>query len=184
LTDRRATTHWHDDLWKRRPDLFDVSAPFASRIWTLGDGWRGVVETLCERLAEVAAAEAGGHLRVSRMENIRAVLNVEWQATSSRPKFEEAIGGIVALASARCACTCETCGQPARGYRSGGHVVAACTAHMPRGSAEITPPWPLIRIVRDFVDGRSQIVVCQLYDRDLDRFGDVSPAELGIDDFR
>jgi hypothetical protein len=94
------------------------------------------------------------------------------------------IGGIVALASARCACTCETCGQPARRYRSGGHVVAACTAHMPRGSAEITPPWPLIRIVRDFVDGRSQIVVCQLYDRDLDRFGDASPADLGIDDFR
>jgi hypothetical protein len=51
-------------------------------------------------------------------------------------------------------------------------------------NSEITPPWLLIRIVRDFVDRRSQIVACQVYDPDLDCFHDISPADLGIDNFR
>src|ERR1700744_1796825 len=101
------TADWCDELWARHAGLFDGSAPFSSRIGTLADGWRETVETLCRRLTDAVAGETGGHLRITRMENDRGAMVMDWTAAAQRPEFETEIGEIVSRAMARTACTCE-----------------------------------------------------------------------------
>jgi hypothetical protein len=178
-----STVDWRDELWARRSDLFDPAAPFVTRIGTLREGWRETVQTMCDRLAEAAADENGGHIRIARMENDRGAMLVDWQATAPRSEFAKEIAEIVARASARSACTCETCGRAGRRYRSGDWTIAACPIHMTRGAVEVMPNWPTIRIARGFVGGRSQITTCEVYDRERDRFVVARPIDLGIEDF-
>ncbi|WP_338835129.1 hypothetical protein [Bradyrhizobium septentrionale] len=167
-------TDWRDKLWTAHAPLFEGGLPFASGIGTLPVGWRELVESLCSRLA------ATGRVRVLRLENDRAALNVAWKTTSPHGVIEAEAGEIVARATARSACTCETCGLTASRYRTGFWMFAACPMHQRRGSVEIAPNWPTIRTTRAFVEGRSRIVACEVYDRGLDRFVAASPAVLGI----
>lgn len=173
------TTDWRDALWARHASLFGGSLPFASGIGTLPVGWCGLVESLCSRLAGLAPAEAGG-VRVLRLENERATLDVAWKAASPHGGVEAVVAEIVARAAARSACTCETCGLAAARYRTRFWMSAACPVHRRRGSVEIAPNWLTIRTTRAFAEGRSRIVACEVYDRGLDRFVAASAGALGI----
>lgn len=173
------TPDWRDALWTKHASLFEGSLPFASGIGTLPVGWRELVESLCSRLAAVVPTETG-RVRVLRLENDRATLNVAWEAASPHGGVEAVAAEIVARAAARSACTCEICGLTAARYRTGFWMFAACPVHRRRGSIEIAPNWPTIRTTRAFVEGRSRIVACEVYDRGLDRFVATSAAALDI----
>ncbi|AWO87537.1 hypothetical protein [Bradyrhizobium diazoefficiens] len=177
----RDTTDWRDALWTAHAPLFDGGLPFASGIGTLPVGWREVVESLCSRLAAVAPAETG-RVRVLRLENDRAALNVAWEMIRPHGGVEAEAAEIVARATARSACTCEICGRTAARYRIGFSMFAVCPVHRRRGSIEIAPNWPTIRTTRAFVEGLSRIVGCEVYDRGLDRFVAAAPSALGIKD--
>lgn len=176
------TPDWRDALWADHVSLFEGSSPFATGLGTLPIGWRELVESLCSRLATVAPAEAG-RLRITRLENDQATLNVAWETNPPHGGVDAETAEIAARATARSACTCETCGLTAARYRTGSSTTAACPMHRRRGSIEIAPNWPTIRTTRAFVDGRSRIVACEAYDRGLDRFIATSPSALGIKDF-
>jgi hypothetical protein len=175
------TTDWRDKLWTAHSSLFEGSSPFATGIGTLPVGWRELVESLCSRLAAVVPTEAD-RLRILRLENDRATLNVTWETIPQHGGVEAEAAEIVARATARPACTCEICGLTATRYRTGFWTFAACPVHMQRGSIEIVPNWALIRTTRACVEGRSRIVACEVYDRGLDRFVAAAPATLGIKD--
>jgi hypothetical protein len=177
----QETSDWRDSLWTAHRSLFEGCLPFATGIGTLPVGWRELVESLCTRLTVVATA-ASGHVRVSRIREDRAVLEVVCEAIPSRPGSEAEVAEIVARAAARSACTCETCGQAGRRYRVGFWMFTACLVHTRRGAIEVVPNWPTIRTERAFVEGRPRIVKCEAYDRGFDRFVASSPAALGIED--
>lgn len=172
------TTDWRDPLWAAHASLFEASSPFATGIGTLPVGWREVVESLCSRLAALAPAEAG-RVRILRLENDGAVLNVAWDASSPHGEVEAVAAEFVARATARSACTRATCSRAGARYRIG--FGTACPLHMPRGAAKVAPNWLTIRTERTIAGGRSRIVACEVYDRGLDRFVATSAAALGID---
>lgn len=173
---------WRDGLWARFAALFDGAAPFATRIGTLPDGWRETVEAFCGSLVAALAGEPDGHVRLARMENVRGAMEIELKASAPRWEFKDEIDELAGLATARSACTCETCGQAGKRYRDGVRTLAACPVHMPRAAVELTPNWPAVRIRREIVAGRSRITECKVYDRAGDRFVFATPADLGIPD--
>lgn len=174
---------WRDELWARHASLFAPAAPFSTGMGTLPAGWREAVETLCQRLAEAVAGEPGGSVRIVRIETLNAAMEIDVQATSPRENFAAEVDEIAARGSARSACTCQACGRAGRRYRARFLTLAVCPIHTPRAAQAIEPNWPTVRIRREFVEGRSQIVRCEVYDRDLDRFVETSAAALGLKDF-
>ncbi|MGY3449163.1 hypothetical protein [Bradyrhizobium sp. USDA 4353] len=178
-----STADWRDELWARHAALFAPAAPFATGMGTLPPGWRETVETLCNRLADAAAGEPGGEIKITRLETVNAALEIDFQAISPREAFAVEVDGIAARSSARTACTCQVCGRAGRRYHAGFLKLAVCPIHTPRAAQAIEPNWPTVRIRRDFVEGRSQIVRCEVYDRTLDSFVETSAAALGLKDF-
>ncbi|GAA0005949.1 hypothetical protein [Bradyrhizobium diazoefficiens] len=173
---------WRDALWKANAPLFEGIPPFATGIGTLPAGWCELVESLCARLTAAATA-ASGRVHVSRLYEDRAVIEVVCKAIPPNAGLEAVVAEVAARAAARSACTCAACGRPGARYRIAFRVFAACPLHMPRGSVEVFPNWPTIRVVRSIVAGRSRIVACEAYDRGLDRFVASSPEALGIRHF-
>lgn len=165
---------WHDDIWNRHAGFFDRSAPFASGIWSLPDGWRETVETMLDRIA------ADDH-RPVRFESIRRHQGEMTVAYSDAgPAPDPLVADAIARASARASCTCEVCGKAGSRQRTGDETVVRCDVHALRGSRTVWPPWHLLRIEREIAGGVSRIVRCHIYDRDHDSFVGIDPATLGI----
>ncbi len=176
----KDSNNWRDELWGRHTNLFVGTAPFASGIWSLPDGWQETIEQALDRIAVIVDADQIGQMTITRLLRAQAVLGFEW--TSASLRLEPMVAAEVDRVSARAACTCEVCGAAGRRFIGLSNITVRCDTHRVRGSTELMPPWPLIRIDREIEAGMSRIVICRIYDRDRDEFIDIPPSDLGIPD--
>jgi hypothetical protein len=175
---------WQADLVARYQDLFHqefhgrVTAPgFPS----VGDGWRDLVETAIGRIATAVAAAPNGSLKIGQIKEKFATLRVYLDSRKGLPdSTNAAIDEAIELGEARSACTCETCGEPGRLFKSGGWYLTACDEHGKGEAVMVQPGRENLHITRTLQDGKLSIASCRRYIRETDSFVDVSPADLGI----
>jgi hypothetical protein len=178
---------WQSDLLARHPDLFTVvenGKTYASGYPFVGDGWRDLVEKAVGRIADVLAAAPSARVTLVEIKAKYATLRMYWDGANLTKAAEDSIAEAVALAEARSACSCETCGAAGVLHRAGRQLLIACAKHAMGGAPVpiIEPGWENIHLVRGTRDGKASILVCQRYLRDTDCFVDVDPQSIGIEE--
>lgn len=161
---------WRLELVLAHPDLFDPASGPPRVEADIPDGWRDLLERLCGRME--AALQPGETIRITQVVRKSASLGIYWRSNASAETvatFYEAI----ALAKARSACTCESCGEEGRLCGVGRAYTICCTRHMvgewipaPRDQENVH----LVRVRK--ADGYR--TVARRYDRSADRFLDES----------
>jgi hypothetical protein len=176
---------WQSDLVARHPHLF-VSGDHQTGISgypLVGDGWRDLVERAVGRIADVIAAAPSARVNLVELKEKYATLRMYWSGAGLTKAAENAIADAVALAEARSACTCETCGAAGRLYRVGHQLLIACDEHGSGGApVPIDPGWENIHLTRGTRCGKTTTLVCVRYIRETDSFVEVNPASLGIEE--
>ena len=177
----RANRTWQSDLVARHPRLFHIPAegPDAAQGYPdCGQGWRDLLERCCDRI-ESALVE-GGAFNALQLKEKFGSLRFYWSGAmpdAAKAKVEEAI----ALAEARSACSCEICGEPGRLYSRGGWLATACANHANGEPVPIKPGFENLHVVRRLEAGLP-VVSCRRYDRAADKFIDVDPKTIGIEE--
>lgn len=178
-----TNTSWRRRLVDRFPDLFlsmESGRTSTPGYPAVGDGWRDLVEVAVER---IAAAAPGGGFRIEQIKEKYGTLRLYVCRTGgSGPTASDAVEEAVALAEARSACTCEQCGKEGALYSAGSWLVTACSDHARGEKIPVREGFDNILIVRSYRGGQLPIVTCRRYDRVDDRFIDVDPATLGIEE--
>jgi hypothetical protein len=176
---------WQSALVARHPRLF-MSGDNRTAIQgypIVGDGWRDLVERAVERIAETLAAARSGSVTLVEFKSKHATLRMYWTGAGLTKAAEDAIARAVALAEARSACTCETCGEAGTLYRVGRQLLIACREHGSGGApVPIEPGWENIHLSRGVRGGKTTTLVCVRYVRATDSFIDVDPLALGIEE--
>ncbi|ABE62182.1 hypothetical protein Nham_1358 [Nitrobacter hamburgensis X14] len=173
---------WRIELIEAHPNLFhpqEAHPEQANGYPTCGDGWRDLLERACVRI-ERALADGGGAFRASQIKEKFGGLRFYWHgevSSETRSRINEAI----ALAEARSACTCETCGEEGQLYRHGGIYMTRCAAHAKGQPVPTEPGQENVQVVRRATPGGFRIAP-RRYDRASDTFVDVDPKSLGIEE--
>lgn len=174
---------WQEALIVRHPRLFlSGSDQTVSGYPFVGDGWRDLIERAADRIAGVLAAAPSGSVTIVEIKEKLATLRMYWTGAGLEQAAEDAIAEAVALAEARSACTCETCGRPGVLHQTGGQLLTACSEHAMGKPVPVMPGWANIHLVRGTRDGKSAILLCRRYDRETNSFVDVDPKSLGIEE--
>lgn len=163
---------WRHELVLAHPDLFDpVSGPPRVKA-DVGDGWRDLLERLCRRME--AALQPGETIRISQVVLKSAALRVYWRGDVST----ETVAGLheaIALAKARSACTCESCGEEGRLCSLGQVSMIRCANHVEGELIPAPSGQENVHLVRvRAADGYR--IVARRYDREADRFLDEDPT--------
>ena len=119
MTDQKTTeTDWRDELERRYEPWFSQCA------WGIAvdDGWRGLLEDLCERLHEVMSEAERAEFRVTQVKEKFGSLRFYTAAT---PRAAEPLIDRAEEVSAR---TCERCGGPGVVHAHRGWYRCLCTA--------------------------------------------------------
>ena len=185
MTTERTQPTWQSDLIARHPALFNLTEHGRTSTpgWpTCGDGWRDLVETAVGRIAKAVAAAPAGSLRIVQVKEKFAGLRLYWHGAGLSDEIKSAVEEAVALAEARSACTCEVCGVEGRLYNRGGWFATACPDHAQGDPVAIRPGRENVHIVRTIDAGRIRIKSCRRYDRAADKFVDVDPKSLSIEE--
>lgn len=148
----------------------------------VGDGWRDLVERAIERIARILAAAPSGSVTIVQTKEKMATLRMYWTGAGLTKATELAIADAIALAEARSACTCETCGDAGVLRQVGGQLLTACAKHAKGTVVPVTQGWENLHLVRGTCDGKIGIIVCRRYVRETDFFVDVDPISLGIEE--
>jgi hypothetical protein len=177
-------SNWQANLIARYPHLFDttnncaVSRPGSPEV---GDGWRDVVETAIERIAAAVAASPAGLVQIGQIKEKYASLRIylDRNIGLSEPA-SDAVEEALCLATARSACTCETCGAEGRLYKLGGTFMTACDEHG-RGKLVLQARGlQNLHITRGIVNGK-RVIRTQRYVRETDSFVDIDPSSFNLD---
>lgn len=168
--------NWRMEFMAIHPRLFGVGSQGYPEC---GEGWRDLLERACVRIE--AALGPDDTFETRQIKEKYGTLR--WYYTgrlseAGRGPIEEAIN----LAEARSGCICETCGAPGRIYDRSGWLATACPTHARGEPAPVKAGWENLRVLRRLVDGEFRIVSCRRYDRDADRFTDVDPVSVGIEE--
>jgi hypothetical protein len=177
----RAVRDWRIELIEAHPNLFhppEAHPEAADGYPTCGDGWRDLLERACIRI-EAALADGGGTFRASPIKEKFAGLRFYWQGEVS-PETGARINDAIALAEARSACTCETCGEEGQLYRHGGIYTTRCAAHAKGQPVPAEPGRQNVHVVRRATPDRFRVAP-RRYDRATDTFIDVPPASPEIE---
>jgi hypothetical protein len=180
-------SRWQDLLIARHPALFIVT-PENGQTYTpgyplVGDGWRDLVDRAVDRIAETLVAARSGSVTIVEVKSKHATLRMYWTGAGLTKAVENAVADAVALADARSACTCETCGEAGVLYRVGRQLLTACREHGSDGApVPIEPGWENIHLTRGVRGGKTTTLVCVRYVRATDSFIDVDPKSLGIEE--
>jgi hypothetical protein len=172
---------WRIELIENHPNLFHPAGAHPVRGYpSCGEGWRDLLERACDRI-ESALAE-GGAFNVFQIKEKFGALRFYWYGEVS-PETRSRIDEAIALAEARSACTCETCGEPGRLYQVSGLFTTTCRTHAP-ADVEPVPVKPgdeNVHVVRTATpDGFRRVP--RRYDRATDSFVDVESGDPGIQD--
>ncbi|MBB5053935.1 hypothetical protein HNQ36_003935 [Afipia massiliensis] len=173
---------WRTELVEAYPDLFHppVGDPGAAQgSPECGEGWCDLLERAFARIRTAVQAD-GGSLKVAQIKEKYGTLRLYWQGSLS-PEARAQVAEAVDLAEARSACTCELCGENGRLYGPD-WLTTRCMTHARGRPVERPPGFENIHLMQRIVDGRLRTVACRRYDRASDRFIDVDPASLGIEE--
>jgi hypothetical protein len=175
---------WQESLVSRHKEVFLRSfrgVPFAPGFPTCPDGWREIVTTLVQRVAAVAAV--GHSVHFTQISEKCGALRVHWTTETGLPeRLEGTIEHAIAIAEARSECTCATCGAEGRLFSSGGWLLTACPQHARGVPVPVRPGMENLHLVRGFAGDDIRIITCRRYDRSSDRFVDVDPRAVGIEE--
>jgi hypothetical protein len=175
---------WRIALIEAHPKLFHPSKAHPERVNgypACRDGWRDLLERACARI-EAALADGGGTFTARQIKEKFGALRFYWGGTVP-PEVRLRIDEAIALAEARSACTCETCGEPGRLYQISGWYTTSCRAHA-QADVEPVPVKPgreNVHIVAVAKPGGFRRVP-RRYDRATDSFVDVGSGFPGIED--
>jgi hypothetical protein len=185
MAGRRESRTWRDSLVARHPRLFNLTEngqTYTTGYPECGDGWRDLIETAAGRITDVLAAAPSGSVTIDQVKSKYGTLRMYWHGKDLSPAAEHAIEDAVALAEARSACSCETCGAAGVLHARGDWLATACPDHARGEPVPIVPGFENLHIVRVFGAGRYPIASCRRYDRETDSFVDVDPRSLGIEE--
>jgi len=178
-----VTQSWQENLVSRHEEVFlrrFRGVPFAPGFPTCPDGWREIVTTLVKR---VAVAAVGYLVHFSQISEKYGALRVYWAAETRLPEqLERTIEHAIELAEARSECTCSTCGAEGRLVSRGGWLLTACQQHARGVPVPVRPGMEHLHIVRGFSGDTIRMITCRRYDRVNDRFVDVDPRSVGIEE--
>ena len=170
---------WQVALIEAHPTLFHPEPEYPADVDgypTCREGWQDILERACARITAALTGD-GDVFSFAEIKEKYGTLRIYWNgyvANESRLKIEEAI----ALAEARSACICESCGAEGQLYRCGDWLLTACPKHA-RGEPV---PRKIDNVHMSFrmIGSRARIYTCRLYDCKDDTFIDV-PIELDTD---
>lgn len=169
---------WQQILVESHPELF--ARTFRGLLFAPGYpvcpvGWQDIVKRLVER---VSAASSGYPVHFTRIQEEYGVLRVHWRARAEPPiQVERAIDEAVALASARSACTCGTCGAQGRLFASDFLLFPACKVHQRGTPVPVISGFHDVFLRQGIVRERSALVHVR-YDWASDAFVHVPPEEV------
>jgi hypothetical protein len=178
----QAKRTWQSDLVATYAHFFIITEQgqtYTPGYPTVGDGWRELLETAFARIANAMAAAPSGWLRVVQVKEKFGSLRLYWRGKYLSAAVEHGIEDAVALAEARSACTCEICGAAGVLHSRGGWLATACAAHARGEPVPVKKGFENLHIVRTFNAGYP-IASCRRYDRAADKFVDVDPRSLSI----
>jgi hypothetical protein len=173
-----AVKDWRIALIEAHPRLFHLSQahPEAANGYpACGEGWQNVLERACARI-EAALADGGGAFRAWQIKEKFGTLRFYWGGEVS-PEVRSRIDEAIALAEARSACTCETCGEPGRLYQISGWYKTSCSAHADVEPVPVKPGRENVHDRHRFVDGK-RVVRARRYIRETDSFVEVDPTSI------
>jgi len=137
-------------------------------------GWREVVATMVNR---VACSANGYPVHFTQIAQRCGILSISWCTTARLPtRLEHAIDEAIALAEARSACTCATCGDPGRLHCTGGLLLPICPAHIRDVSVPAFTHADQVYLVRELGRDDASIIRRRKYDRVRDVFTVVDPS--------
>jgi hypothetical protein len=183
MTANQTNLTWRDQLVARFPALFDQE--INGRVNTpgfplVGDGWRDLVETAIVRIATAVAAAPSGSLKIGQIKQKFATARVYLDGCAGLAEsINAAIDEAIWLAEARSACTCETCGEPGRLFKTAGWLLTACDAHAKGKPVPGRAGLGNLHITHGVVDGR-RVVCARRYIRATDSFEEVDPSALNL----
>jgi len=173
---------WRIALVEAHPNLFhppEAHPEAADGYPTCHDGWRDLLERACVRI-EAALADGGGTFRASQIKEKFGGLRFYWWGQVS-PETAARINEAIALAEARSACTCETCGEVGQLYRHGGIYATRCAAHAKGQPVAAEQGRENVHVVRRATPSGFRMAP-RRYDRATDTFIDVGPGAPGIEE--
>lgn len=180
---RSDDSHWRDDLISRYPAMFGAHAGYRSGSPEVGDGWREIIETAVERLAEAIRHRPGTSLTIDQIKEKFGELRLYTHGSyMADEKVRMQIELVVDLAQARSRCTCEVCGAEGRLFDSGAWLATACDQHAIGDPVAVRSGHEGLVVKRQLRDGDVKIVSCRRYSRASDAFVDVDPADVGLSD--
>lgn len=151
-----------------RPGRSDLSA--GPRV---GEGWRPLVETLLDRIAEALRQRASGSLRIVEIAEKYGGIRIDFAARNLPEIVLNAVQEAIDLAEARAECTCDVCGAVGGLRDLDGWFATRCDAHA--DGRPLEPPARDAGLVFrwNHRDG-SGTASCRRYDRATDAFVDVT----------
>lgn len=170
--------NWQQVLVQNHPNLFICRSrdlAFSPGYPTCPDGWRQVVAIMVARVSEAAK---GHPVQFCEISERCGRLRIYWRSESALPKgVERCIEDAIALGEARSACSCATYGAEGRQFlTSGGRLLPLCSEHARGEPMPARPGSENVHLVRAFIGEKMQLIALRRYDRDHDRFIDVSPS--------
>ena len=108
-------------------------------------------------------------------------LRIGWSG-SIPPAIARKVDDAIALAEARSAFTCETCGAEGRLHSLGGWSITVCLAHAIGETVPVDTVFKNFHVVWVYDRRVATMVSCRRYVRETDGFLDVDPASLDIED--
>ena len=174
---------WQARLIIANPHLFLANLAgreYAPGFPVVGDGWQHIVETAVGR---VLTAAQNFPVRIVQVKSKYGTIRIYWQSSATLPDaVSDCIEEAIALAEARSACTCETCGEEGYLYAANDWLTTACPDHGRGKLVKVKQGWENLHIVRKFSAGSPSTIACRRYIRETDTFVDVSPSSLGIEE--
>lgn len=185
MSGQREKRDWRDALIASYPGLFKVTESGligTPGYPTVGDGWRELVETAVARIAKAVDAAQPGSAKIVQIKEKFGGLCLYWQGWQLGAATDDAIDEAVALAEARAACTCETCGEEGRLHNKHGWLLTACDLHAQGDPVTVQPGFENVRLVWTVEAGKILVVSRRRYIRATDSFVDLDPKSIDIEE--
>ena len=131
-------TEWRSRLLDEFPRLFPDARPIRTRDGdalvaagapVVEDGWRALIEELCRRLDEIAAATARGELALHGIDEKYGELRIDWSCLDLSDEQHAAIQRVVDNIEQRSRRICGICGCPGVVTERAGWLSARCERH-------------------------------------------------------
>jgi hypothetical protein len=175
---------WQRGLVAKYPALLDRAGADPRCVILIGDGWRRIVETMLARMDGILDETIGTWVTIDGIETKNGTMHVRSTGLVMDEAVKARIEEVSDLAEAKSAHVCEFCGCAGRLFEApSGWLVTACGRHAGDGATPIAAGECDDLFVRRAFDGkRLRLVSCRRYLAAEDRFVDVDPHSVGLEE--